>query len=182
MSGMSEPTQQEGPPRGTDRWKEETKGIERVIDVVLTLDKAETAGTISDEAMVSEQAAREHLDMLADLGVIKSTKARAVTKYQPDVAYLRFKEVSRCVERYDRDTLLDKVEDIKSTIQDTEERYSVETPDELRSKAAREDTTIEEVQEFRKAASEWDSLLHRLDVLEEALERYDEFDRAVAEV
>ena len=172
----------EGPSRGTDRWKKETKAIERVIDVVLTLDTPRTAGWIGEEAMVSEQTAREHLDLLADLGVVAATTARSVTKYQADAAYLRFREVSGLVERYSREEMLEHVESFQSRIQDTRERFDVSSPDELRSKAAAEETPVEEIRTYRKAASEWESLGHQLDVFEEALQRYDEYDRTTATV
>jgi predicted ArsR family transcriptional regulator len=181
MVDATDGSPKEGPPRGMERWKEQTKGIERVIDVALAVEQPETAGTIADEALVSEQAAREHLDLLAELGIIKATTARGVTKYQPDVAYLRFKEVSKYAEQYDRDTLMDRVDSIQRKLEETEAEYEVESPDGLRALAAEEGTDTETIREYKKAASEWDSLLHQLDILQEALERYDEFDRAVAE-
>lgn len=173
---------QEGPPRGTDRWKKETKAIERIIDVALTLDAPRTAGWISEEAMVSEQTAREHLELLADLGVVAGTAARGVRKYQPDAAYLRFREVSGLVERYSRDEMIEHVETVRSRIEDTRERFDVSSPGELRSKTTSEETPIEEIRTYRKAASEWESLRHRLDVLEDALRQYDEYDRSKAMV
>lgn len=171
----------EGPPRGTDRWKEETKGIERVIDVAFTLDTAQTAGWIGEQAHVSEQATREHLELFADLGVITATTVSGVTKYRPDPTWLRFKEVSTLVERHSRDELMDHAEAIKERIQEAEERYSVDSPDELRSKAAAADTPIEDIQEYRKVASEWEELKHELNVMEEALKRYKEYDRGRVE-
>ncbi len=169
-----------GPPRGVERWKQETKSIERVIDVALTLAEPRTAGWIAEEAHVSEQTAREHLDLLADLGVVTATTARGVTKYQPDAAWLRFQEVSAMVEEHSREELLDHVEDHQRRIQDAKERYGVDSPDALRAKAAEGDATVEEVREYRQAASEWATLEHELDTLREALDRYDEFDRASA--
>lgn len=180
--GPTDDTRKEGPPRGTDRWKKETKAIERVIDVVLTLDTPQTAGWIGEEAMVSEQTAREHLELLADLSVVAATTARGVTNYQADAAYLRFKDVSGLVERYSRDEMMEHVETLKSRIEDTREQFDVSSPDELRSKAASEETPIEEIQTCRKAASEWEGLRHQLDIFKEALQRYDEYDRATAKV
>lgn len=166
-----------GPPRGTDRWKQETKGIERVIDVALALEEPRTAGWIAEEALVSEQTAREHLDLLADLGVVLATTARGVTRYRPDAAWLRFREVTAMVEELDREELLDRVRDHKERIAEVEERYGVEDPDELRAKAADDETSVEAVREYRKVASEWETLGHELDLLREALDRYEEYDR-----
>lgn len=164
-------------PRGADRWKEETKGIERILDVVFTLDAPRTAGWIGDEALVSEQTTREHLDMFADLGVVSATTVGGVTKYQPDAAWLRFKEVASYVERFSKDELMDHVESRKERIRTARERYGVESPDELRAEAADADTPVEDVQEYRRAAAEWEAVEHDLDVCREALERYDEYDR-----
>lgn len=50
-------------PRGTKAWKAQTKAIERVIDVAMTLEQPRTAGWLSEEAAVAEQTAREHLDV-----------------------------------------------------------------------------------------------------------------------
>jgi len=170
--------QKEGPPRGAGRWEEETKAIERVIDVALTIDEPSTAGTIADEAIVSEQTAREHLDLLARLSIVTATTARGVTKYQPDTAYIRFKEVSAIVEKYSQDELLDVTETLQTTIESIQERFDVTSPDELRALAAEEGTGAEQVTEIRTAASEWDSVRYKLDLFKDALERYDEFDRA----
>lgn len=168
---------QDGPPPGLEAWKSQTKAIERVIEVALTLDRPQTAEWIADEAAVAEQTARDHLGSLSHLGVVTETTARGVTKYQLDLAYKRFKEVSAYVEKFEKDTLMDMVAQVQTDIEETRERYGVETPDELRAKAADVETSAETVQEYKKAASEWESLDHRLDVMQEALERYNEFSR-----
>jgi len=179
---MTDDKQKEGPPVGGETWKEQTKAVERVIDVMLSLEQPRTAGWISDEALASEQTVREHLEMLADLGVVAATKARGVTKYQPDAAYLRFKQTSQFAEQYTKQELLDKAEVWKRSIDETKEQYGVDGPDELLTQAAGEETPVGEMAEYRKAASEWETLQHELSLIEEAIERYDEFDRtAVAD-
>lgn len=170
-------TGSDGPPPGEEAWKEQTKGIERVIDVALTLQQRRTAEWVADEAAVAEQTARDHLDMLSELGVIAKTTARGVTKYQRDRAYIRFKEVSGYIERYDKDELMDAAQETKEQIETTQGRYDVETADELRQKVTEDGTTSEEVAEYKKAASEFETLHHTLDVISEALDRYEMFHR-----
>ncbi|MFW5905613.1 MAG: DUF7342 family protein [archaeon] len=172
--------EQDGPPPGTAEWKDQTKTVERIIGVVLTLDRPQTAGWISDQAAVAEQTARDYLGSLTDLGVVAKTEARGVSKYQLDRAYKRFKEVSEYVEKFERDELMDLVADIQGQIEETKDTYGVDTPDELRRQATADGTSPEDVREYKKAASEWETLEHRLDVIEEALERYDEFRRQEA--
>ncbi|MFD1688678.1 ArsR family transcriptional regulator [Halolamina salifodinae] len=167
----------DGPPPGEEAWKAQTKGVERVIDVATVLDQPRTAEWIADEAAVAEQTARDHLGMLSELGVVTQTTARGVTKYQRDPAFIRFREISIYVERYERDDLMDVVAEKKKRIKSTKEEYEIETPDELRSKAVEDATSSEEVVEYKKAAAEFETLQHELGVIKEALERYDEFTR-----
>lgn len=170
----------DGPPPGDETWKSQTSSVERVIEIALTLDKARTAGWVSEESAVAEQTARKHLDTLSQLGVVAETTVRGVTKYQLDTAYQRFREVSAYVEKFEKDELMDVVADTQDRIEQTKEQYGVEGPDELRSKATEAGTTAETVREYKKAASEWESLRHNLDVMQEALDRYDEFNRPEA--
>ena len=174
--GDAESRTEDGP-TGVDRWKQETKGIERVIDVILTVEEPQTAGWIAEEAHVSEQTAREHLQMFADLGVISATTVSGVTKYEPDPAWIRFQELAQLTERYDRDELLDQVEQLKARIESAKSQFGVGSPDELRAKAADDDTSVEEIKEYRTAASEWESAIYDLQIRQRALERYDEFGR-----
>lgn len=162
-------------PPGIEAWKAQTKAIERVIEVALALDRPRTAEWIADEAAVAEQTARDHLGSLSDLGVVTETTARGATKYQLDLAYERFKAVSGYVEEFDKDDLMESVADVQAEIEETRDRYDVDSPDELRAKAATTGTPPKAVREYKRAASEWESLERRLDVMREALERYDEF-------
>ncbi|MFB6081201.1 MAG: ArsR family transcriptional regulator [Halanaeroarchaeum sp.] len=164
-------------PRGKEAWKEQSKAIERVISVALTLDRPRTADWVADEAAVSPQTARGHLGSLSELGIVAETTARGVTKYQIDAAYTRFREVSQYIERYEKDELIDVVKQTKERITTAKDRYGVDAPDELRAKTTHEDTPTEDIEEYKKAASEWETFEYRLDVLEEAIERYDEFSR-----
>lgn len=171
------PTSVEDSARGSAAWKAQTKAIERVIDVAQTLEQPRTANWIAEQAAVAEQTARDHLDLLTDLGVLTATTAHSVTRYQPDAAYARFQTVSRCVEQHTKTDLLDTVEELREQTAAIETEYGVETPDELRALATDEETPIEDITDYRRAAAEWDSLRHRLSIYQEALERYDEFDR-----
>lgn len=164
-------------PRGTEAWKAQTKAIERVIDVAMTLEQPRTAGWLSEEAAVAEQTAREYLDLLADLGMLTATTAHGVTRYQPDSAYVRFRTIAGCVEQHSKDELLDAVEVLREQTTALETEYNVESPDELRTLATADDTPIEDIKEYRQVAAEWESLCHRLSIFQQSVERYDEFDR-----
>jgi len=166
----------DGTMRGGEAWKEHTKAIERVIDVALTLDEPRSVSWISDQAHVAEATARDHLELLTDqLGVIASTTAHGVTKYQPDELYFRYLEVSQRIEGSDKDELAQHAADLQEQIAECEEQYDAEDPDELRTRIAEEDTTAEQAREYRQVASEWETLKYRLSIIREALDRYDQY-------
>lgn len=172
------PTSAEDSARGIDAWQAQTKAIERVIDVAQTVEQPRTASWIAEQAAVAEQTARDHLDLLTDLGVLTATTVHSVTRYQPDAAYARFRTVSQCVEQHTKDDLLDAVEEVREETAAIKTEYGVETPDELRALATDDESPIPDIKEYRRVAAEWDSLRHRLSIYQEALERYNEFDRS----
>jgi predicted ArsR family transcriptional regulator len=165
----------EVPPEVED-WVEDTKGVERIVSVAITTSKPRTAEWIADQALVSEQTARDHLETFAELGVVASFTSSGVTRYHADEAFIHYREVSRCVEQYSKDKLSDEVEEIKIAIDDLKETHGVDSPDDLRAKAAAQDTDTETVKEYKKSAAEWDSLRDRLAVLEDAIRRFEKFD------
>ena len=160
--------------KGADAWKQNTKAIERVISVALTIDQPKTAKSISREAQVAEQTARDHLALLQDLSIIGSTTARGVTKYHPDAGYLRFRAVAGMVEEYSKDDLLDYSHHLKERDEEVRGRYDADRPDELRSRAVSDEIDTDEMTELKQAASEWETLRYDISIVEQAHEHYDE--------
>lgn len=168
--------------RGSEAWKQNTKAIERVISVVLTVEQPKTAKAIAEEAQVAEQTARDHLALLQDLTVVGSTTAHGVTNYHPDGGYLRFRAVAGAVEEYSREGLLETARDLKERTEAVEQRYGVETPNDLRSRAIGEENSAEEMAELERAASEWESLQHDLSIIEQAYRQYEDHSGANSSV
>lgn len=167
--GSGEPSDEK---RDLDEWKEQTKAVERVIAIALTLDKPRPVKWIADESCVAEQTARDHLKMLGELGIVASTMAHGVTKYRADEAYLRFREVAEIVERYDREEILESKQTLVERQEVAREDLDASSPGDLRSQAAEAGST-EEIRELRQAASEWESLEHRIALLERAYSEYE---------
>ena len=155
-----------------EAWVEQTKAIERVITVALTLGRPRPVSWIAEEACVAEQTARDHLELLGGLGVVASTSAHGVTKYHCDEAYVRFREVAGVVERYDQDKILDTIQSLRERDEAATEEYEADGPEELRDRAADAESS-EEIKMLRQAASEWESLRHRLSLFQRAHREYD---------
>lgn len=164
-------------PKEVETWVDETKGVERIISVAITTSKPRTADWIGEQAQVSEQTARDHLQTFAELGVIASFTSSGVTRYHADEAFLHYREVSRCVEQYTKEELSELIEDYQEQIDQIKTEHEVEVPDDLRAKAASEDIKIAELRQFKKTAAEWETYRDQLEVFEDAVRRFDKFTR-----
>lgn len=167
-------------PHELEEWKDETKGVERIISVALTTSKPRTVEWIAKQALVAEQTARDHLKMFADLGVIASYTSSGVTKYHADEAFIHYREVSRCAKQYTKEELSEEIEQTQSAIADIRESYGVSSGDDLRAKAAGDDVDTDDLRDFKKTAAELETLRDRLKVLEDAMRRFDKLERPTA--
>jgi predicted ArsR family transcriptional regulator len=167
-------------PAELEQWEEDTRGVERIIGVAITITKPRTAEWIADQALVSEPTAREHLQTFSGLGVIASYTSSGVTRYHADAGYLHYQKVSALAKDHSKDELLDQAEEVKQRIEAIQSEYDVDRPDELRAKATSDDATVEDVREYKKTASELARLQDRCDVLHDAIERFEKFTTSVA--
>ena len=158
-----------------DEWTDEMSGVDRVISVALSIEQPRTADWIADKAHVSPTTARSHLERLVDLHVLSAVEQRGAKTYYPDAAYQQFREVSQLIEEHTRDEIETITISAKEHIEELEDTYGVENPDELRKRATATETSAAEAREYFKKAAEWDSHLHMVSIAEEALERYEKF-------
>lgn len=157
-----------------DQWKEETTAFDRVSSVAETLEEPRSAGWIADEAAVAENTARKHLARLESLGVMRSIDEEATTLYKPDPLYLRMQSLREVLDDHDLDGLIEKKAELRESVEELKADYDAEEPDALRRRATDVDDAAE-IRELQKAASDWELVLHRLSVVEEAIERYDAY-------
>ena len=159
---------------GVEAWKEHTTAFDRVQSVGTTVSEPRRASYIADEAHVAENTARDHLERLVDLNVLLKTEGDDGALYFPDPLHVRIQTVRDLLEEYDRDGLIDLKIELQSQIEDWETDYSVDTLDELRSRAAETDTASQ-TRDLKKTASDWELALYRLSVLEDAIENYETY-------
>lgn len=167
---------------GADAWREHTTGFDRVQSVALTASEPRTAAWVATEALVAENTARRHLQRLVDLNVLVAETDGDATTYYPDPVYVRTREVRALVDDHDRDGLTALAADLHADIEAWRDEYDAAMPDDVRSGAAAEQTSAAAARERQRVASDWEHARYRLSLVEDALERYDEFstDRATA--
>ena len=159
---------------GVETWREHTTAFDRVQSVSTTVSKPRPASHIADEAHVAENTARNHLERLVDLSVLLKTERNDGTLYSPDPLHVRIRTVRDLLEEHDRDGLIDLKIELQSRIEDWETDYSVDAPDDLRSRAAETDTASR-TRELKRTAGDWELACYRLSVLEDAIENYETY-------
>ena len=156
-------------------WEANASAFDRVQAVVLAAADPQPAGWIADHANVAESTARDHLDRLADMGVVQRVDSPDSQRFGPDPGYVRFREIRELTSEYNRSELSEFVVDIKEAITERREPYDADTPDELRAAAADPDVTAGETREIQRAAADLEHYRYRLSLLEDAINRYNEY-------
>ncbi len=156
---------------GVEAWKEHTTAFDRVQSVATTVSKPRPVSYIADDAHVAENTARGHLERLVNLNVLLKTKRDDGALYSPDPLHTRMQTLRDLLEAHDRDGLIDLKIKLQSKIEAWKDDYSVDSPGELRTRAAKTDTASQ-TRDLKKTASDWELARYRLSVLEDAIESY----------
>jgi hypothetical protein len=93
------------------------------------------------------------------------------TVYERDPLHTRMQTLRELLDEQDHEELLAVKADLQERIEDWRAEYVVDSPAELRERAAETDTA-DESREIQETASEWDRLAYRLGIVEEAIENY----------
>lgn len=161
---------------GVESWKKHTTAFDRVQSVASTVSQPRPASYIADEAAVAENTARDHLERLVDLNVLLQSDKDGVTLYSPDPLHTRMQTLRDLLEQHDRDSLIKLKSDLQSQIEGWQSEYDVDSPDELRTRAAKTETSAQ-TREIRQIASDWGLVEYRLSIVEDAIENYETYNR-----
>jgi predicted transcriptional regulator len=156
-------------------WRASTDAFERVKSVVVSFSTPSSIQTIAEEACVSEETARECLQRLQELNVVKKhSGSSGEVCYLPDPVYLFTEQVGQIVRENTKDELVSLREHIQMQIEEWEEKYGVETPKELR-KRAQEAPNTSKRRELKKDASDWEHALYQVWMATTVIENYDAY-------
>lgn len=156
-------------------WKENASAFDRVRSVAMTVSEPRTATWLAQRADVAETTARDHLGRLVEIGMLVTDDEAGATTYAPDPGYVRFRELRELVAEHSDAELADFAADLKEELEALRVEYDVESPRTLRERAVAADVPATETRELLQAASDWEHYRYRHSLLEEAVERYDEY-------
>ncbi|WP_136716543.1 DUF7342 family protein [Halorientalis salina] len=161
---------------GVDAWKEQTSAFDRVRSVASTVSQPRPASSIAAEAHVAENTARDHLERLVDMNVLLADDHEGTAMYAPDPLHTRLQTLRDLLDTHDHDGLVRLKADLQEQIETWRDQYGVESPSQLRERAAETDAATE-TREVQEAANDWELVRYRLSIVEDAIENYGTYSR-----
>lgn len=155
-----------------DTWAEQTSAFDRVKGVALTLTEPRTASWIAGESNVSENTARNHLDQLADLGVLTTTSTFEGMGYLLDPIYTRSQDIRELVQARSEDELAERAVELQVDHDSFRDRFDVDSPTALRASLPDANLDADSARIRLSAASDWEYVLYQLSLIRDALEHY----------
>lgn len=166
MSGFDPAPSEDALAEERERWTADRDTSERVRDVVLGLRDPRSAGEIADRARCSANAARKHLENLADLGVARTVDDGGTTRYARNDEYVRWREANELATEHGVETLLDRIADLEARDDAFRERFGVDGPDAV---AFPDDADHETLEERWTATGEWATVRRRMGIYRDAV-------------
>lgn len=161
---------------GERAWKENTTALDRVRSVVLAVSEPRSVEYIADEAAVSVETTRDHLDGLVELAVVLEHDVGNQPSYAPDPLYTRFQTIRNLITTHEREELSEMRDELQSRIDAWREEYSVDSLEALRD-CVTETASIADPGEIRQTVRKWEIAVYRLDILSEVCSNYAAYTR-----
>ena len=165
---------------GVDAWKEQTSAFDRVQSVSDTVSRPRSASYIAEEACVAENTARDHLERLVDMNVLLKSVHEGTTMYSPDPLHTRMQALRELLDTHDHDGLIELKAEMQDRLETWRDEYEVDSPGELRERASDTDEAAQ-TRTVLQAASDWELVLYRLSIVEDAIENYTTYSRPYRE-
>ncbi|WP_200531441.1 helix-turn-helix transcriptional regulator [Halorubrum sp. LN27] len=156
-----DPTPESGIER--PRWQAGSDTFGRVYDVVLGITSATAYTEIAELADCSPNAAKKHLDRLAEMGIARANRENRPATYERDDGYLEWQDASRIAADLSVDEILSRVATLEERRSEYEERFGATDPDTVTVFEAADHETIHD---RMRAVSEWKGVIRDIRLYE----------------
>ncbi len=147
----------------TPRWQDGTDTFGRVYDVVLGLTSPTTYMRVAELADCSPNAAKKHLDRLAEMGIARADPDSRPATYERNDGYLEWQEASRIAAELSVDTIIDRVEALEQRQAEYEAEFGTDDPATVSVFDAGDHETIHD---RMTAVSEWQGVIRDIRLYE----------------
>lgn len=145
------------------RWQDGTDTFGRVYDVALGITAPTAYTEIADLADCSPNAAKKHLERLAEMGIVRADRESRPAQYERNDGYLEWQVASRIADELSVDEIIDRVETLEKQRTDYETQFGTTDPTAISVFDHDDHGTIHE----RMAAiSEWQGVIRDIRLYE----------------
>ena len=111
------------------RWAEETETLDRIHDVAIGLTEPTSVPEVAEAAACSPNAARKHLDRLADMGILVAEYDNRPVRFRRNDAYLEWQRANTLARELTREELRRRLEALEEREAAFQDRYETDDPD-----------------------------------------------------
>ena len=145
------------------RWQEGTDTFGRVYDVVLGITSPRAYTEIAELAECSPNAAKKHLDRLAEMGIVRADHNSRPATYERNEGYLEWQDASQIAADLSVEEIIDRVAVLEDRRSEFETRFGTTDPATVSAFEAADHETIHE---RMNAVSEWQGVIRDLRLYE----------------
>jgi len=145
------------------RWQEGTDTFGRVYDVVLGLTSPTAYTDIAELADCSPNAAKKHLNRLAEMGIARANRGNRPATYERNDGYLEWQDASRIAADLSVEEIVDRVATLEERRSDYEDRFETTDPNTVSVFEAADHETIHD---RMTAVSEWKGVIRDIRLYE----------------
>ncbi|MCL9813309.1 helix-turn-helix domain-containing protein [Natranaeroarchaeum aerophilus] len=145
------------------RWQAGTDTFGRIYDVVLGITSPTPYTDIAERADCSQNAAKKHLDRLAEMGIAHVNSDSRPATYERNDGYLEWQDASRIAAELSVDEIIDRVEALESQQAEYEAQFETTDPTDVSVFDHGDHDTIHE---RMTAVSEWQGVIRDIRLYE----------------
>lgn len=110
------------------RWQTGTDTFGRVYDIVLGITSPTAYTEIAELADCSPNAAKKHLDRLAEMGIARADRESRPATYERNEGYLEWQDASRIATELSVEEIIDRVETLEAKRAEYETQFETGDP------------------------------------------------------
>jgi DNA-binding transcriptional ArsR family regulator len=145
------------------RWQAGTDTFGRVYDVLLGITSPTPYTEIAELADCSPNAAKKHLDRLAEMGIARANQESRPPTYERNEGYLEWQDASRIAAALSVDEIINRVEALEAQRMEYEAQFETTDPTNVNVFDHEDHETIHE---RMTAVSEWRGMIRDIRLYE----------------
>lgn len=110
------------------RWQQREDTFSRVYDVAMGITSPTPAAEIADVADCAPNTAKNHLDRLADMGIVSANSDGRPMQYERNERYLEWQDASRIANELTVEEIIDQVSELQEERANYEDEFDATDP------------------------------------------------------